>query len=1136
MTNDIFPKSALLLPITVLWITTASAADWPNWRYDAGRTANSPERLADPLHLAWRRQLPPPEPAFNQVRQHRQQFDAGYEPVVSGNTLLVGSSRNDSLIALNAVTGEERWQFFTDGPVRLAPAIFAGKAYAASDDGHLYCLDLVDGRLLWKLRATPSPRKLLGNSRLISAWPIRGGPVVADGVVYFAAGVWPSEGVFLYAVDAASGKVRWVNDRTGSLYIEHPHGAMAFGGPSPMGYLLVRGDELLVPSGRAFPACFDRSDGRLIEFAFGHGGHGSRPGGWFLASGDDGQLLIDPRINTEIHDAGQQVIGQRDVRPQKDEVLPEQIQIGTKSYRIVDGIRRSITLGGKVYSFDDPPVAVEGEIHTMLAAGGRLFVVTRDGALSCFGPQSVAPRIHEAHAGSLPPLSDDATIEAGSILNYPRRKAGFALVWGLADGRLVEELLRRTDYHVIAVDADGQQVERLRRRLDEAGLYGTRATVHVGDPIGFGFPAYLAELVVSEEPNAWGVSPSEALVQAIVHVLHPFGGIACLKATEAQYQALQTARRDLADAGVELSRDGDRALFSRRGALPGAKDYAGQENFDERIAAPLGLLWFGDTFHHHKLFYKTFQHEAGRGLPQEITVQDGVMRYAITESPYGPNPPGIGYHDYLRQLEREKTYRQSYTDVYTGRLLSPREVAAINFPETPPAGPPQPRPPASPSPRKNPLTGIVEGRTMLKTYGCDRDPVDYGRTITYRSGTAAFYDKRLESGTINIGGVRSGCRNSIVPAGGVLSLPSWTGNCTCNYPLHTSLALVSMPPDVEQWSAWGDVAEESPLLRAGINFGAPGDRVSREGTLWLDWPSVGGPSPSIPVQVEPSDAKPFYRHSLWMEGGEGPPWIAGSGIVGVRTINIEPVVRRSEPPSPAVSIRWHGAVRPAFGETYTFWLQSDCGARLWIGDRLLLDNSKSLRRGETAEISGTVELKQGEPCALVLEHFQTPAGPSPAGLRLSWSSPSLKKAVIPSAAFFTADGAPGGLTGVYYDHPDFSGPAVLRTDATIDFRWDRGRPEALNRPEEIAPPQRPFTVRLYFAEPEDLAPGRRVFSVSLQGKMVLDRLDVAGEAGGPRRCLVRQFENIAIERSLRIEFAAATSQPPLISGIEMIAR
>ena len=84
-------------------------------------------------------------------------------------------------------------------------------------------------------------------------------------------------------------------------------------------------------------------------------------------------------------------------------------------------------------------------------------------------------------------------------------------------------------------------------------------------------------------------------------------------------------------------------------------------------------------------------------------------------------------------------------------------------------------------------------------------------------------------------------RRRMDAAGGVLTLPSWAGNCTCNYPLHTSLALVPMPPEFVQWSAWGEVAAEGWVRQVGINLGAPGNRVDEGGTLWLEHPQVGGP-------------------------------------------------------------------------------------------------------------------------------------------------------------------------------------------------------------------------------------------------------------------------------------------------------
>jgi hypothetical protein len=53
------------LTLVVLHLHVAApAADWPQWRYDAGRTAASPQELPAELHPQWVRLLPPPRPAW----------------------------------------------------------------------------------------------------------------------------------------------------------------------------------------------------------------------------------------------------------------------------------------------------------------------------------------------------------------------------------------------------------------------------------------------------------------------------------------------------------------------------------------------------------------------------------------------------------------------------------------------------------------------------------------------------------------------------------------------------------------------------------------------------------------------------------------------------------------------------------------------------------------------------------------------------------------------------------------------------------------------------------------------------------------------------------------------------------------
>ena len=163
------------------------AADWPAWRHDQQRSAATDEQLASQLHLHWVRQLTALQPAWPE--DLRLQFDASYEPVIAGQTMVYGSSANDSLTAVDLDTGKILWRFFTDGPVRFAPVLYRGRVFAGADDGAMYCLNLKDGRLLWKFMAAPTQRRVIGNDRLVSVWPVRGGPVLAGGRIHFTVAI-----------------------------------------------------------------------------------------------------------------------------------------------------------------------------------------------------------------------------------------------------------------------------------------------------------------------------------------------------------------------------------------------------------------------------------------------------------------------------------------------------------------------------------------------------------------------------------------------------------------------------------------------------------------------------------------------------------------------------------------------------------------------------------------------------------------------------------------------------------------------------------------------------------------------------------------------------------------------------------
>ena len=201
--------------------------DWPCYQGDNQRSAVTPIALPEQVSRQWVFQ--PSAPARPTA------------PVAAGNMVFVGDDRG-VLRALDAVSGKAKWEAYTAGAIFLSPAVWEGRVYVGSADGRVYAFEAATGRRLWSFRAAPADRWIPVYGKLHSTWPVAGGVVVDDGVLYAAAGIANYDGTHVYALDAITGKLKWYNDSSGSL-------SEAQEGVSLQGELSLRDGALCFPGG-----------------------------------------------------------------------------------------------------------------------------------------------------------------------------------------------------------------------------------------------------------------------------------------------------------------------------------------------------------------------------------------------------------------------------------------------------------------------------------------------------------------------------------------------------------------------------------------------------------------------------------------------------------------------------------------------------------------------------------------------------------------------------------------------------------------------------------------------------------------------------------------------------------------------
>ncbi len=234
----------------------ADPRDWSAYRHDAGRSGVSPAKVGGAAGVVWRFEPPAsglaaPPPAGQTLKSTYYPEFVPTQAVAADGRVLQGGP--DGVVrCLDAATGKAVWEYPVGSKLFAPPAIAGARVYAGAGDGWVYCLRLKDGALAWRFRAAPVERRIGWYGHQTSTWPLAGGVAVHDGTVYAAAGYQDHNGVHVWALDAASGAVKW-SSHDAAKDVEQ---AMA-----AFGHVAIAAGRLWLCTASVIPGSFDLATG-----------------------------------------------------------------------------------------------------------------------------------------------------------------------------------------------------------------------------------------------------------------------------------------------------------------------------------------------------------------------------------------------------------------------------------------------------------------------------------------------------------------------------------------------------------------------------------------------------------------------------------------------------------------------------------------------------------------------------------------------------------------------------------------------------------------------------------------------------------------------------------------------------------
>ncbi len=283
---------------------------------------------------------------------------------VAGGTLYATTGRGEAL-ALDVSNGKIKWRASIGVPARSAPTVVEGQLFLSTIDERLLALSTSDGKQIWSYQASAAATIVLGEPA----------PAFSDGLV--VAGFGSGD---LVALRADTGTLAWSDNLAGG------RGRASLSDLSAIRALPVIVDSVVfaIGVGGLFVAIDLRSGRRIWEREASGQNTPCVTGDWIFVLTVDQQLACLSRAEGRIRWLTQ-LARYEDVARSRDPIYWTGPLLGSGHLYLAGSTERLTAVNpqtGEVLGQMNLPDAVS---VNLVAAGGKMFVVTDDSSIIAFG-------------------------------------------------------------------------------------------------------------------------------------------------------------------------------------------------------------------------------------------------------------------------------------------------------------------------------------------------------------------------------------------------------------------------------------------------------------------------------------------------------------------------------------------------------------------------------------------------------------------------------------------------------------------------------------------------------------------------------------------------------------------------------